>query len=772
MPKIDAERRCRPLRPRFAAVALLLLSILWTHTVTGQELRDGPGGEPPLEIPQIDGPIAIDGVPDEPAWSDAVAVQGVMYLPDFGAEPSQPSDFLLAHDGEYFYFACRAYESDPDLIRITTLAQDVSGYTTDTCGIRFDTFNDEENAVLFYVTPANGRSDWTFANDASGPPNMDWSTFWDSEATLTEYGWAAEMRVPFSSLGFQVEDGRVVMGFALGRSIVRNNEMIVHPAIPPNWGPASITKPSQMRKMILRGVEAERPVHLTPYLLTGGGHAHLLTQAGDAYLRDDDRVFELGGDLRYGLTRNLNLDLTLNTDFAQAEADAQQVNLTRFSLFFPEQRRFFQERAAIFEFPLGSNERLFHSRRIGLVGGEPVTIYGGGRLVGRVGDWDLGLLNMQTAGVDSEIPGGDGLPSENMAVLRLRRRVLNQFSYLGGILTSRVGVDGSYNVLYGNDAVVRLFGQDYLTFNWAQSFEDGAGALTGSGLVEAVDFFDRSLARVHWQRRGTDGLVYSADVTRAGDTFEPGMGFLRRRDYLSGRSTLGYGWRPGEGAALNRYSLAAEGEFFQRNADRSIESAGFGVQSQLETRAGHSFTMRVARSYEDLGSAFALAEDAVIHAGSYWFTEASVNYNPPLGGIVRPSVSISGGSFYDGRRISGSLSPNWAASRHLRLGGAYELDHIDFESRGQSFTSHIARLRTEMTFTTRMSASAFVQYSSAGDLVDSNLRFHYNPADGNDLYIVWNETLNSDRRALAPIAPLSQGRTVLVKYAHTFTVGF
>lgn len=744
---------------------LLIVPVSVTGQQTGDDgLRPGPGGEPPIQIPRISGSVELDGRPDEAAWENAAVLEGVMHLPDFGAEPTERTEFLLAHDGEYLYMACRAYDSNPQAIRVTTLERDVSTYNTDACGIRLDSYNDEENALLFNVTPAGQRTDWTFANDAQGPPNQDWDTFWEAEGTMREWGWSGEIRLPFSSLGFQErDDGRVIMGFMLARSITRKNETTVHPAVPPNWGPSSIAKPSQMRKMILTGVQSEQPVYVTPYGLTGGGHTHRLNDPETEWVRDGDEVLEVGGDVRYNVTRNLVLDLTANTDFAQVEVDDQQVNLTRFSLFFPEKRRFFQERAAIFEFPLGFQERLFHSRRIGLVNGEQVRIWGGGRLVGRVGDWDVGFLNMQTA--EHEPVVGEAVPGENLGVTRLRRRVINPFSYVGGIVTHRVGNDGSYNVLYGSDAVFRLFGQDYLTLNWAQSFDD-----TDESLPE-VDPLDRALVRAEWQRRGTDGLTYRAGVTRAGDVFEPGMGFLRRRNFLNGSGQMGYGWRPGTGSALNSYGVSANGGFYRRNEEETIQSGNVGLQGNLQTRGGHSFNLQVTRNYEDLTREFALSQSAVVPVGSYWFTEAQLRYNPPMGALIQPSVSVSGGRYYDGDRISFNVSPTWSVSRHLRLSGTYELNRIEFPDRDQEFTSHLGRLRSEVTISTETSTSAFIQYNSALDLVVTNLRFHYNPREGNDFYIVWNETLNSDRYAPDPTRPLSQDRTLLVKYAHTFTLG-
>ena len=750
-----------PSARRHHNIALLLFAVLALRapsTSAAQALRDGPGGEPPLPLPRIESGIDLDGVVGEEEWAGAVELYGVMHLPDFGAEPTERTVFLMAHDSDYLYFACRAYDSEPDQVRITTLVRDVSTFNTDACGVRLDTYNDEENSLMFNTTPAGVRTDWSFSNDATeGPPNQDWNAFWDAAGTMTEYGWSGEIRIPFSSLGFQLEDGQVVMGFSVVRSVVRRNETTVHPAIPPNWGPASLAKPSVMRKMILRGVEPEQPLYVTPYGLGGGGHTHAVNEAGDAYVKDDQRVAEVGLDVRYGLTRNLNFDVSVNTDFAQVEADDQQVNLTRFSLFFPEKRRFFQERAAIFEVPLGFAERLFHSRRIGLVNGEPVRIWGGARLIGRVGDWDLGFIDMQT-------DDHEGSPGENLGVLRLRRRVLNPFSYLGGIVTSRISTDGSYNVLYGTDAVLRVFDQDYLTLNWAQSFED---------VEEGTDaVLDRSLFRVNWQRRGIDGFVYSADMTRAGEIFEPGMGFLFRRDYLSGNGSLGYGWRPAAGSALNRYGLTAGGNFFRRNQDNSIQSGLYTLGGQLESRGGHDLSVNISNNYEDLRFPFALSPDATVSVGSYWFTDGGVTYTPPPGALIRPSLGLTAGNFYDGTRISVSVSPEWSVSRHLALSGTYEYNRVRFAVRDQEFTSHLTRARIDLTFTTATSASAFVQYNTADHVVGWNVRFRYNPSEGTDLYLVWDEALNSDRFARFPVPPLSQGRTLLVKYARTFTLGF
>ena len=407
-------------------------------------------------------------------------------------------------------------------------------------------------------------------------------------------------------------------------------------------------------------------------MLGGGGYSHDLNAAGTSYKRLNGRTQEAGLDIKYGLTSNLNLDLTLNTDFAQVEADNEQVNLTRFSLFFPEKRRFFQERAAVFEYGLGDRDRLFHSRRMGLADGEQVRIYGGARVVGRVGEWDIGLLDMQTARSGT-------LPSENQGVLRLRRRVLNSNSYVGGILTTRLGTSGRGNVVYGLDGIFRVFGQDYLTLNWAQSFDHLEEAPDGG----SIGVFDRGLLRSRWERRGQDGLTYALGVTRAGQVFNPKLGFLQRRDFTKAEGDIGYGWRPPQGSgSFLSLVLNVDASLFRRNADGTVESGEVTTTAVLETNGQHRWTLSLPVRHENVENDFNPGgADAVVPAGRYRFTTVGLAYRTPQGLPFRPTLRAETGEFYDGRATSFSFSPSWSVSKHLSLSGSYGVDLISFPDR-------------------------------------------------------------------------------------------
>jgi hypothetical protein len=735
-------------RPHRFVLCFLLVLISGVASIGPAQTQE------PLVIPRLTGPVVLDGLSDEPAWEELQPLPMVMHSPSFGGEPSERTEIRLAHDGQYLYLAGRMYDSDPSGIRATSMRRDEGSLTNDWIVVALDTFGDRENAVIFGVTPGGVRTDLAF-NDARTRTNLDWNTFWDSAVRRTEEGWFAEIRIPFSSLRFQERDGQVRMGMSVWRNIARKNEIAIFPAIPPNWGFFSVWKVPEFQPVVLEGVRSRRPIYAAPYLLGGRGFSHALNSAGHTYDHTEQSVHDAGLDLKVGLTQNLTLDLTYNTDFAQVEADDQQVNLTRFSLFFPEKRQFFQERSSVFEFSTGDNDRLFYSRRVGLVGGRPVPLHGGARLVGRLGGWDVGLLNLQTAAFES-------LPSENVGVLRLRRQVLNPDSYVGSALTSRRG--GTGNTAYGVDAQVRLFGQDYLTLNWAQTFTEGES--------EADGFEDRSLARLNWERRGVDGLRYMLDASRVGPIFNPALGYIVRNDYTRLGDRIAYGWRPGRESRLQRHQLSLNGSIYRRNGDGSTESSAIGPEWFAVTKTGHSVTLSTTTHYEDLQRPFPIGSRVVVPVGGYRFQNASVAYSPSAASLLRAAVSLQGGSFYDGWRATGGITPLWNASRHLEVGASYQLNRIEFPTRDQALTAHVARLRTRLMLNTRLGGAAFVQYNSAVDAVSMNARVRYTPREGNDLYVVYNEGLNTDRFAFDPVRPFTDTRTLLIKYTHSFDLGF
>jgi hypothetical protein len=426
-------------------------------------------------------------------------------------------------------------------------------------------------------------------------------------------------------------------------------------------------------------------------------------------------------------------------------------------LFFPEKRRFFLERASTFEFRFGGPNLLFYSRRIGINEDEDemVRIYGGVRLVGRVGGWDLGFLDMQTA-------PSEGLPSENFGVFRIRRRVFNPFSYVGGMITSRIGMDGSYNVAYGLDGIFRVFGDDYLTLNWAQTFENGA--------VNEFFSLDPAKFRISWERRTLKGLGYNFGVSRSGDDYNPGMGFEVREAYMGSRGRLFYAWLPSAQSFLRLHQVFLDGYLILDNDGNTTESAELGPGWRFESNSGWGGDFQPKIYVENLDEEFELSDDVVVPPGEYTFYGIEAYINTPMGRtfFIMPNVKI--GSFYDGWRISAGAAYMLGLSSTWQLSGFYEFNHIEFPDRGKEFIAHIARLKILATFTTKLSLSAFIQYSGADDVVVANVRFRYNPREGNDFYIVYNHGLNTDRYRDLPYRPSTDNRSIMIKYTHTFNV--
>lgn len=713
----------------------------------------------PLVIARINGPITLDGQSDEPAWKGIEPLQMKQRNPHFGEEPTDKTIVLIGYDDDCLYVACRMYDTEPEKIQTVSMQRDVWTYSTDNFFINIDSFNDNDNSKLFMVTPAGTRTDVEFFHDAEGAPfrntNTSWNTVWDVATVRNDEGWFAEMRIPFSSLKFQVVEGKVVMGITATRWNARKFETSLFPLIPEELGIWGMVRPSQTHDVIFEGISNPKPLYITPYALGGLGHKNDLNESATAFSRIDNLEGEGGLDIKYGVTNNLTLDVTLNTDFAQVEADDQQINLTRYSLFFPEKRLFFQERSGNFEFGFEGSNSLFYSRRIGIHEGNQVRIYGGARLVGRMGAWDIGLLSMQTEKAEE-------LPSENFSVFRLRRQVLNPYSYVGGIVTTRIGVNGAWNTAYGLDGIIRMFGDDYLSLKWAQTFDESRNNNAFS--------LDPARVFVDWERRKTAGLHYKLNYSRAGEDYLPGLGYENRNDFTRFGDSIRYGWIPDKESKLLNHSVYLEGFAYLRNVDSSIESAEIRPGWKFETKGGSSGNFSFKQHLEDVEEEFSFSNSAIVPAGKYTYYEFEGTYETPRAGQIRLSSTVNAGTFYDGNRFSLTVSPVWNVSQHIYLTGSYQINKLKFVGRNQEFAGHIGRLRLLLMPTIKHTLTVFIQYNSANDLILTNIRYRFNPREGNDFFIVYDEGFNTDRQREIPFLPLTKNRTIMVKYSYMFNI--
>ncbi len=708
-----------------------------------------------FELPRLSSPITLDGMPDEQAWQEIPPLPLTMYQPVHMGQMTERSVIRVAYDDKYIYVSGKLYDSEPDKIVANTMYRD--RYSGDeTFAIILDSFNDDETARWFFVTPTGVRVDQLVSKDSEGDGsiNRNWTTHWDAATQITDEGWFVEMRIPFSSLGFRDFNGEVTMGMIAYRWIARKAERHIFPNISPDWS-RGFTKPSQAQKIRITGVEYSRPLYITPYVLGGFEQINQLNSDAAAYSRQTDYTTEAGLDIKFPVTGNMNLDITLNTDFAQVEADEAQVNLSRFPLFFPEKRQFFQERSDIFDFNLGGNNNLFYSRRIGLQQGQPVRIYGGARLAGRTGKWDVGVLNMQTEAFSKL-----DLQSENYGVYRARRDIINRNSYAGGMVTTRLGMDGSYNVAAGTDLIYNYTGNHYIDFKYAATFDDR--------FEENFNPLTNGIVRLFLQKQTSSGFYYRFTAKRAGERYIPSMGFESRFNYTLIDARLSYGYFNSVESPLRIVTPTARYFVSLRNEDNSVESMLVEQPWSIDFKDGSSMSITGSWWFEDLRFPLVFSDRTFVEPGSYTFYGVGFNYSMNSANRLRTSLSAGVNTFYDGTQISLGISPTWNQSRHFEISGGIELNRLDFPDRDQREYLNVFRLRSLIALNTQVSLQLLSQYNYLSRQIGTNARFRYNFREGNDFWIVYSETSNTHTDHVTPALPRFDNRVVLVKYTYTF----
>lgn len=711
--------------------------------------------DPILSIQKITTPIVLDGFPDEPAWLQIAPLPLTMYQPVYRGEMTEYSEIKVAYDDKYFYLSGKLYDSDPDNIIANTMYRDrYSG--DDTFAIILDTFNDNENARWFFVTPTGVRVDQLISKDSEGENsiNRNWTTYWDAATQITDDGWSVEIRIPFSSLGFQEVNDEIIMGMITYRWMARQSERHIFPDVAPNWS-RGFTKPSQAQKIRLSGLEYKRPIYITPYVLGGFEQMNNFMMDQQNYSKETKYTKEAGLDIKYPITNNMNLDVTINTDFAQVEADEAQVNLSRSPLFFPEKRQFFQERSGIFDFNLGGNNTLFYSRRIGLQQGRPVRIYGGARIAGNTGKWEIGALNMQTESL-SELQ----LPGENFGVYRARRDLINDNSYVGGIVTSRLGTDGSFNVGVGTDFIYNYSGSHFIDFKYAATFDDQ--------FSEPVNPFSNSIIRLFLQKQSSRGLFYRFTAKRAGERYIPAMGFESRFDYSMIDARLAYGYFNESDSPIRIITPTIRYFVTTRNEDFSVESMLIENDWKVNFKNNSDFSITANWWFENLKNPLFFSDDVFVEPGDYSFYGIKFNYGMSNAKLLRTDISGSISTFYDGSQISFGISPTWNQSKFFEISGGVEFNLVEFPDRDQKEFLNIFRLRSIIALNTKVSLQLLSQYNYLARRLGTNARFRYNFREGNDFWIVYSETSNTHLDRTIPSLPRFNNRVLLVKYSYTF----
>jgi hypothetical protein len=721
-------------------------------------------------------PPTIDGRLDESAWAQAGLMEGfVQREPVEGRSVSERTEVRVMFDESALYVGAWLFDRNPGSIVFGQTLRDASLNEADAFVVVLDTYRDRQNGFVFGTTPAGIEYDGQFTNEGQGGGggggllgrqqagsgggfNLNWDGSWEVATSQDGDGWYAEIRIPFTTLRYG-EGGEQTWGVNFERRIRRNSELAT-------WAP--IPRQFDLYRVSLAGsldlqAPSRRIATVSPYVLGDAFKDYLVSDP------EADFGGKVGGDAKLGLNQSLTLDLTVNTDFAQAEVDDQQINLTRFSLFYPEKRAFFLENAGTFSVGAGRSAELFFSRRIGLQAGQEVPIHGGARLTGRVGEVQLGVLNIQTGDLDvvDETTGlGEQVaPDNNFGVVRAFREFGNRTRF-GGIFVSRLNTNETddYNLTYGLDG--RLGVGDDLTFDaWA--------GLTTTPLAEGVVDDRDGFNNGEYGFAGSGNFVtrdweVSAGYRQVGSDFNPEVGFVNRREYRHLNARVLRHLRVESVPWFREFRPHVSWTQFW-SLDGFSETYMVHIDNHFAFENGAFFQLPgLNLTGEGLQEPFEIREGIVIPAGNYdnveWAFRANTDRSAP--------VSVSGGwtigGFYNGRQISPNASITY---RHQdRFTASARLNYFDVSLDQGDFTTAVVAFNGSYSFTPRLYLQANVQYNDDTEDVGTNLRLGWLDTAGTGLFVVYNDSEHLGRFADTGVLAGPRQRQLVIKYTKLFDI--
>ncbi len=707
------------------------------------ETRDGDT-RVTIRAVRLTEPLRIDGQLDETHYHDVQPISGFVQLePDAGAPATEKTELWIAFDDDTLYITFRCWDSQPESRWLVNEMRRDHGNipNNENVAFWFDTFYDQRNASVFEISPLGGIWDAQLVN---GRNNVDWNPVWARRTGRFEGGWTAEIGIPFKSLRYKPGASQV-WGFNARRTVRWKNEDSFLTRVPRRGGNARGSIFLIANGATLVGLDAppgSSNLEIKPYAVSS-----LSTDRQSKPIRANDPDGDLGVDVKYGLTQNLTADLTYNTDFAQVEVDAQQVNLTRFSLFYPEKRDFFLENQGIFDFGgAGGNATsggvtplLFFSRRIGLNGSQVVPIRAGGRLTGKVGKFTVGFLDVQT-GQDSTTV----TPATNFSVVRVKRDILRRSSF-GAIFTGRsvstLGMGSSET--YGVDAALG-FGSS-LNINTFL-------AKTATPGIPDDDMSSRLAVNYNGDRYGLE-----VDRLAVGSNFRPEVGYVQRDDLRRSYALARFSPRLRSVRHLRRFLSNVSFDYIA-DGRGTLETREASAQVGVEFENADEIDLQHSRYYEFLKAPFRIAPGVVIPVGGYSFEDSAVSLK--LENIHRLSgtISLAHGSFYSGYKTTlGLNSGRFQVTPRIILEPATSINWIDLVE--GSFTSATASTRATYTVTPFMFFSGLVQYNSSTRVVSSNVRLRWEYLPGSEFFVVYTDERDTAVRDVSSL----RNRAVVVK---------
>ncbi len=757
-------RRHHYCRVRFVRLAFALSASLLSSTVSAQQAPP-PAFTVGKLADSADAPV-LDGRVNEAVWQTVQPYANFTQQdPIEGAPASEKTEVRVMVGKGNLYISVIAFDSDPSKIIVSQARRDASLSETDSIVIALDTFNDSQNAFVFGTNPLGIEYDGQVAREgqssgvsvggggAGGTQrggisafNPNWDGDWSVKSQITDRGWETEMAIPLKTLRYQTGANQT-WGFNVLRNIRHKNEQVYLAPIPRGF---DIYRVSLAAKMSGLDLPARRDIKLIPYAL-GSVNKDFSLPSGDQV----DGKANVGLDFKWGIRPNLTLDATINTDFAQVEADEEQVNLTRFDLFFPEKRPFFLENASTFQFGNPQNIDLFFSRRVGLSsGGVPLDIEAGARLSGKIGGWNVGVLNIQTD--EAENAAGTQVVGQanNFSVLRLQREV-GRSSY-GAIFVNRQGT-GSYapsddhNRAYGVDANIQLSSSQRLSGFLARTDSGGNAAALGSDYAGRAFYnFTNNL----WQ--------ISGGFSQVGKTFNPEVGFLPRRGYRRPEFRAFFQPQPKKFPWIRRIAPHVSYNSYY-DFDGNLQSEAWHVHPfEIQPRQGGRFGWFSDYAKDNPLTPFQVynrdGNRVVIPAGTYDWWQHALEYMHNPSARVTGTVRARIGHYYDGDFKSTELTSEFRITPKATASLGWTRQDIDLPY--GSFVNNLVPIKANYSFTTLTNISALLQYNGQTGQFSSNIRFAMLNRSGTGLFVVFNDR----RDLLSSTVAETLGRSFVVKY--------
>ncbi len=679
--------------------------------------------------------VEIDGELTEFDWQKATPIrQFIQFEPDAGAPLTEATEVRILYDDKHIYFGFVCSEPERAKIVANKMRRDTMLWDNDNVFVLLDTYNDRRSGFFFRVNPLGAREDVAIM-DSGDSRNENWNAVWDSRSKINADNWTAEIAIPFSQLRFKKED-TLTWGLNIGRTIQKSQEEGTWAPVDAAYAFAARYRTTDLGTLTgLTGISPRRNIEFLPYLLPGVAR----TEADGT-----DSVLDLGADMKVSVTSNLTADLTVNTDFAQVEADQEEANLTRFSLFFPEKRQFFLEGAGLFDFGIPRTSfnappplLLFYSRRIGIEDEHAIPILGGGKVTGKMGGFGVALLNVLTnkyAADATENLDTVDVDRTNYSVLRIKRDLFTGSS-LGVIAINKQGLD-AHNRATGVDFIYRP--TDRMNFRglWARTFESDEIQDDPINLQQGPENTNALYFGGNWQSAVTR---VSASYTDIGEDFNPEVGYVHRTGSRwirsEARATPYLHWH-----GLRRMWAGPEIDIIL-NSDNQLETRTFIWSTWLELETNGWGGIRIHRNFENLTEDFEIREGIIIPSGEYNYN----NYNLMLnaeGKVFNGRLGFNIGDFYNGTRRGFDIRLDLRLTGRFSLEPRYEFNRVTLPQ--GAFDTNVFGGRVVYSFSTDLFTKLYVQWNSDRNLITTNFLVNYIYRPGSDFYLVFNQTYGTD----------------------------